>query len=132
MDLQKFDFKNSAARQMKLSDPTTDEALIGTDGNPIVFTLHGADTDVVQKAIKDYGNEKLRKGRKSQTVESAEGTASKILALATVNWTENFVINGELIPFNTANAEWLYNEYSWIKEQVDAFISLRSNFLPTA
>jgi len=132
MDFSDFNFKDSAAERMELTNPATDEVLRGDDGEPIWIELYGSDSDIFRSAVRAYGNKKLQKQSKKQTLEEIEETAAKILAQATKGWSGNFTVNGEAVPCSPKAAEKLYIEYTWIREQVDAFANERSNFLKSA
>lgn len=132
MDISKFNFKESAPGTMELTHPATEATLMGDDGKPITITLHGSDSNVFRAAVREYGNRKLAKGSKKQTMEELDQITVKILAKATVAWSDNLIVSGEHPECNVENAEKLYSEYSWIKEQVDAFVNERANFLTNA
>ena len=132
MDISNFNFKESGAEKMELLHPTTEEILRGDDGEPIWIELYGADSDIFRSAVRAYGNKKLQKGSKKQTMEEIEGTTARILAQATKSWSSNFVVNGEVLECTPKSAEWLYTEHNWIREQVDSFVNERSNFLKSA
>jgi len=132
MDFADLNFTNTPAQKMELTHPTTEEVLLGSDGNPIWIELYGSDSDVFRKSIREYGNRKLKKGTKKQTMEELEQTSSVLLARATKGWSNNFEVDGEKIKCSEKAAKELYADYSWIREQVDLFINERSNFLMTA
>ena len=132
MDLDKFNFKESPAQKMDLTNPVTEEILIDDSGQPIWIALYGADSDVFRKAMRAYGNKKLAKGSKKQTMEELEQISSKLLSKVTAGWSDQLIVNGEHPDCNEQSAAWLYAEYPWIREQVDAFVNERSNFLKSA
>jgi hypothetical protein len=132
MDLNDFNFKESSAQRMELLNPATEETLRGEDGEAIWIEVHSADSDMFRSAMRRYGNKKLQKGSKKQTVEEVEEVSCKILAEATSAWSNNLIVNGEHPECTAKNAEWLYEEYLWIREQVDKFVNERANFLTSA
>lgn len=133
MDFSKqFNFKAGQTSKMELRNPGTDEIIIGDDKKPVWIEVYGQDSDAFRNATRDYGNKKLQRGAKKQTMEEIEQTACKILGKSTVGWSNNFSLGGVKPEFSTDNAEQLYIDYPWIKEQVDAHVNDRANFLPTA
>lgn len=132
MDISNFNFKEATPAIMELCHPVTQETLKGDDDLPITITLHGSDSSVFRAAVREYGNRKLSKGAKKQTVEEIDQATTRILAKATVSWSDNFVVNGDALDCTMQNAEKIYADYSWIREQVDAFVNERANFLANA
>jgi hypothetical protein len=132
MDISKFNFKDGAAARMELCHPATGEVLKDDNGAAIWIDVYGSDSDVFRGALRSYGNKKLAKGSKKQTMEELEQVSSKILAKATAGWSDQLMVNGDFLPCTEQNAEWLYCEYPWIREQIDTFVNERSNFLKSA
>ena len=132
MDISNFNFKDSDAERLELTNPVTEETLLGDDGEPVWIELYSADSDIFRSAVRAYGNKKLQKGSKKQTLEEIEQTASKILAQATRAWSDNLIVNGVHPECSPKEAEKLYEEYTWIREQADGFANERGNFLKSA
>lgn len=137
MDLSnsQFDLTASADIPQKLTllDPRTGEELLDQDGKPVTITLLGRDSTVAKKESKRRSQEMLnravrqgatRKISVDETIESAVSLLSKL----TVSWS-GFSKNGQPYDFSPENAESLYSEFSWIREQVDEFVSDRQNFM---
>ena len=132
MDLNDFNFRESQAARMVLTNPVTEAELLGDDQKPVWIDLHGSDSPLFRRATRAYGNKKLQKQKQKQTIEEIEEVASRILAASTVAWSDNFVVNGERLECTPEKAEWLYTEFTWVREQVDAFVNERANFLASA
>jgi len=105
-------------------------------GDPIgaVIRVYGADSDAYKDKQLTQQRERLeklaRKGRvQPPTPEQLEQQSIELLAAATDGW-QGLEIGGKPVEFNRAAAVQLYGDYPWIREQVDAAIHDRANFLP--
>ena len=65
---------------------------------------------------------------KSATSEEFEAETIDILAKCTLSW-EKVVLEGKELPCTYENAKTVYTNFIWLREQVDAFINDRANFL---
>lgn len=103
------------------------------DGSPVTITLLGEDSDVVTKHNNAIANQFLRSatGGPAITAEASKDNELSKLAKATVSWN-GIVIDGEAVVCNEANAKALYRRFSWIRDQVRAFMGDRARFLPTS
>lgn len=129
--------KHSKGRVMNVEHPSTGEPLCDeVDGKKVMVTIQllSQDSDPYKAASKKAADRRLaqqlkRGGRKLQLSSTdLEADSLEILVASTVGW-ENVVLSGEALPFSTENARRLYRELPWIKEQADAFIGDRGNFL---
>lgn len=103
---------------------------------PVRILLRGKDSPEYRTAEHKIRNQRLKGvGRRgkivSVTAEALEMEATELMATCVVNW-ENVVIGGESIPFSKEAATKLIEDFPWIREQVDEFISDRANFLGDA
>lgn len=125
-DLSNFDTcaAGNEGAEMKLLNPETGEEL-----GP-VFVLAGADSDVYVSKQRKNINKRLRnkRGAKGIDAELIESEAIDLLAECTLNWRD-VVLDGETLPFSKNNARELYTRFPWIREQADAFIGDRANFI---
>ena len=129
MNLDKRNLAESSPEKLHLLDPITGVEAFDDDGKPVTIELYSADSDVFRKAIRKYGNKQLNeKQNRRKSMEEFEANSSKILAQATVGWSGLHEHDSELV-FNLGNAERLYMQYPWIREQVEEFINDRANFL---
>lgn len=132
MDLSKL---NTAAAdqgvEMVLRHPATDDALQTEGGQPISITLAGGDSERARKARNAAHNRRLQRMNKKLTAESLEAEGLDVLVACTLGW-QNIHFEGEDLAFSPDNARKLYKAVPWIREQVDAFIVDRANFLPSA
>lgn len=89
------------------------------------------DSDKYHQISMKLQNENIKYARKNRgktTAEKLSSDAIELLANVTVGW-DNIKINGEDLPFSLENARKLYEDYAFIKEQVDEFIGDRRNFI---
>lgn len=116
---------------MPIYNPGTGEPLMTDDGKAeIGIYLVGRDSKQYREAQRAITNRRLgRKGGAQLTAERLESEANEILAKCTVSWTKGIVFEGAELDFNYHNAKKLYDNLPWLKEQVDEFVSERSNFL---
>lgn len=126
MDLQSLKFNDETKFQLR--HPVTDEPLENDKGEPMLIGIVGTDSQTYRKLIRKLNEEKLKRRSKSVDLDKAEQEALDILVGCTTSF-ENIQVAGKAIKVD--EAESLYREYRWIKEQVDRAIGDRSNFLPT-
>ena len=62
----------------------------------------------------------------------AEADAIEVMAQCTLGWRGFLSPDGEPIEFSTDAARELYSRFPVIREQVDAFMTRRVNFLPVS
>jgi hypothetical protein len=114
---------------VELSGP--DEApLMNEDGSRMTITVLGADSDAAVKARNASVNKHLAKGARAKvTAESSQADGASYLAKLTVGW--NITMGGQKPAFSQDEAQKLYlnPRLAFIREQVDAAIAERSNFL---
>jgi hypothetical protein len=114
---------------VELSGP--DEApLINEDGSRMTITVLGADSDAAVKARNANVNRHLAKGARAKiTAESNLADGASFLAKLTVGW--NITMGGSKPTFGQDEAQKLYlnPRLAFIREQVDAAIAERTNFL---
>lgn len=130
MDLSKL---NSAEA---CDSGATYEVVHPSTGEPlgIKITLAGIDSKVYRDAQRKLSNKRLKqtfgKGvvNKTPTVEEFEAETVDILAKCTISW-ENVVWEGKDLPCNYDTAKMIYLNLIWLRDQVDAFINDRANFL---
>lgn len=142
MDLLDFDTKNAGARPLRLLHPATGEPL-GTEKEPSQVWLYGADSPEFERAQSVARLKVLQRKKKAgdlaemddqEIVEMAnemvsldEEKTSEILAAVTSKF-ENIEINGNPVTdFKKA-----YVGFKWLREQCDAHLSNRANFMPSA
>ena len=104
--------------------------LMNDDGSQMTLSLLGADSDIAVKAGHSQTNRRITQGPRAKiTAESMESDGTTLLARMTVGW--NITMGGVKPPFSTEDAKKLYAnpKLAFIREQADAFVADRKNFL---
>ena len=125
--MSKFDLSSldtsaaaEAGAELELLHPATGEGL------NMFVTLLGTDSASWRQAISRNLN---RRGSGKRTPEKAMEENIETYAACTVGF-RGVILDGQEIPFSHDNARMLYRRFPWMREQVDAFIGDRANFLP--
>lgn len=119
-------------KPMTLVHPHEGTELI-SDGKPMTIQLIGAKSRAFRAAINNQARiDANRRVKPLPSIEADEARSAKLLSHATVGW-DNITWEDEdgkpyLLPFSRENAEMLYKERSWVREQVDAFVAYEKNF----
>lgn len=125
MDLSRFDTKKAADEgfRLQLKDPL---------GQPtdIVIVVKGADSEQFQAAkVEALRRQAEQPKKRGVDYERIEAELIDLLVAVTVAW-ENVQLDGEALACTQDNARKLYRRFPWIREQVDAAIYDRANFIP--
>ena len=122
---------------------TCELAIYGPDGEPLTYddngtespctiTVVSADSADYQRVFKRQVTAKSRdmqkRGRAKITGDSVESDKIELLVACTKGW-KGFVMGDQPFPFTQANATRLYTQYPIIREQVEAGITDRGNFV---
>lgn len=96
----------------------------------------------MSKAVKNYGRQKFRefqlkeqqakrKGKPADemTLEEAEDLAIETAIVRVISW-RGITENGKDVPFTPENAERIFREHSWIRDQVMEESGQLLNFRP--
>lgn len=100
--------------------------------------LKGADSDTYQEAMREQLRRRsaaMNKARrlKMPDPEEIEGDALDLLIVSTIDWGSLELVGYKAdIVCSVSAARELYQKRPDIKEQVDAFVTERSNFLTSA
>jgi hypothetical protein len=131
MDLATLDIVKSAGEGavMEVVHPVEGTVLKDDNGQPITITLMGADSEKAKKRQRAEVNKRLKSGRNNKiTAEELEENGVNLLALCTLSWS-GIKLDGQLLECTAENAAMLYQRTPWLREQVDAFVGDRGNFL---
>jgi hypothetical protein len=101
--------------------------LRSSQGVRVTITIKGPDSDAHRAATRASINKRLANQRRKPTAEQLEQDTLDIFAAITVSW-EGLESGGEPVPCNRKNARTLYENYAFIKEQIDDALSNRVNF----
>ena len=131
MDIKAFDTRDRAAEGIEwaLKGPNGNEVL-GTDGQPVKFRTRGLDS------AQERGRIAKAKPVHERSDPEAYGSAlmrsdAKYLAEFLTGWTENFIYDGEPMPFNKSNAVEIMS-IPFIAAQQQEVLMERSNFMKKA
>jgi len=119
--------------EVSIYNPATNEDL------GLFITVLGKDSDEFQKVSRAQQKkrmEKMSKGGFRNTnipIESVEADGIQLLAAVTKSWRQGekqtVTVDGKELACNKDNAAALYERFPWIKEQVDAAVGDRANFI---
>lgn len=125
-------FKNTDGAWMDVVHPSTGVAFEGDNGEPVRIRLLSLQSDQCQKIVERLHNEREKKrlsNRKYyQTAEEAKEGLLQLLSAATLEF-ENLTYEGSPIV-GDAKIQKVYQEFPWLREQVERFVEDWGNFLP--
>lgn len=134
MDLSNFDtVEAERGATLIVDNPVTGEALIDEASNePVELELLGKDSTTYRERSHKVQTKRLNKsvrGGKFKVDQSGlEEDNLHMLVLCTVGW-KHMVIDGEELEYSIMNARTLYERCPWLREQAEAFINERCNFM---
>lgn len=148
MDLKDLDVINSSNEgfELRLLNPKTQAEL------NLCVTVLGKDSDVFRKLASDQNRKRLAKMTKGGAIrlgavsaEELDSDAVELLAACTVSWREvegypavddpagtvkpTWTIDGNEIVCTRATVISTYVRFPWIREQVEAAVGDRANFI---
>jgi hypothetical protein len=133
MDLANIDLQAAAEEgiEVKLQHPATGEYLLDEQGDHLIITVLGKDSEAWQNAAKRVNTRNANRYKGRNTPSAAlEAALYEILAESTVKWTKNIEFDGEPLKCTKDNAATLYEKRSWIAEQLmEAAADRNSYFL---
>ncbi|MFO1126374.1 MAG: hypothetical protein U1E25_14595 [Methylocystis sp.] len=121
-----------AGAEMKVLHPTSGAVLSQEDGQPIVITLVGEDSERFRRASRASLDRRLKRQSAGvsapPSAEELENNAIETLVACTIGWS-GIALDGKTLDCTPENARMIYKRLRWLREQVDAFINDRANFL---
>lgn len=121
MELFSLDLSKGAEAgyDLVLEHPVTGEELDG------VIRIRGDKSKVVQQFARKritamQARERIQKGKNKSTdltIEELEDMAVESAVIRVISW-KNIKLNGEELPFTKENAETVFKDYDWIRQQV--------------
>jgi len=112
--------------KLTLRHPVTDDL---TD---ITLTVTGSDSARYRKASHKVQNRSLSRGKFKVTAEKLESNSLEIIASCVVSWKnveDSDLFKKKNPECTTENVTLFFNKHKWAREQADAFIADRANFL---
>ena len=133
-----FDLQAAAEKGawLQLLHPVSGEELGVDAGKPTRILIKGADSMSYEEAaartvaMRSKTTNPKRKVTTKGLLDASNKLAkaqSEELAAVTMGW-EGIEWDGEVFEFSQENAEKLYNEYRWIRDQVMEFFGDRTNY----
>jgi hypothetical protein len=132
-DLSALDFSETAEQGAKLvlRDPISNEVLTDDAGNEQFIIFRGKDSITYQKTVNKITNAKFEKANRTRrligTAEESLNEEIELLAQAAISW--NVFIGGQKPECNVAEVRKLLTKLPPIREQAQAFVDNRANFL---
>lgn len=140
MDLSNLDTSAlaEAGAELLLTHPDTGEPLLDeATGESVTITVLGKDSKSYRQKSHELSSRQLNKrigaaqngqGKiKINTVE-LDNNVLELLAFSTREW-KHIQVGKQELPCTFDNAKMLYTRFPWIREQVDAFVADRANYL---
>lgn len=130
LDLSTLDTSQLADEgvDMPLRHFETREVLKNGDA-PITLRLLGNDGERFQENFRALLSRRMKEAPDKVDPERADDDAIDLLVASTVGWS-GIVVEGKEMAFTPANAKALYRRFKWIREQAEAFVARRANFIP--
>jgi len=131
MDLSSLDTSKACdeGSVMQLRHPGTGEPLENDDKSPMTLTLLGRDSPRFKAAQNARVNRRIQTAAPGTkiTAEAIDSDGVDLVVDATTGW--NVTIDGDKPEFTSASAKAAYIRFPWMREQADAWIANRANFL---
>jgi len=124
MSLDSIDIAETST--LTVLHPTTRRPLLRVDGQPMTIELYGEDSERYEREVRRSTNKRSRQ-RGTPTAEQISEQALRLLAALTAGWT----LEGDegAIPLTAESAYQQYRQRQWLREQVDAHVHDRANYL---
>lgn len=117
---------------MELRHPTTGAVLMQDDGEtPVSITLAGMDSTRFRRQQRINQDRRLKGQRRGVNSEEMENDNLDLLVACFIEWS-GIKWDGQLQVLTPATAKALLKRWAWAREQVDAFMGERANFLTTS
>lgn len=129
MDLAALDASKEDGALLALRHPGNGSVLKTADEKPISLTVVGTDSEIYRSAMRALTNKRLTQVRRDPvTAEEIESEATSMLANCVTGWS-GIVLDGQPLQFSKANVVVIFSRLRWVREQVEAFVNDRANFV---
>jgi len=116
---------NEDGSEMPVLHPVTMEPLLDENGQAATIRLAGMDSAAYRKATNAITNKRIKGGKLVKfTAERIESDALDLICECTLQWS-GITVDGE-VP---KTAKELYSGRKWLRDQADAWIHDRANYL---
>ena len=119
------------AAKVTIFHPVNDVPLVDDNDNEIFVEVYGENSEQYKSVLRNQKDRALTKaqrmGKVTITAALQEKNATELLAQCIKSW--NITVRGETPGTDTASVEAVFNEFPWIKTQVEAGIFNQKNFM---
>jgi len=117
---------------VELVHPSTGETLTNEDGSSMTITVHGPYSSTYKTVSHAQQNKRLMKaqrtgGKMNLTAEEIESASLDLLVKCTEGW--NLTLDKKPEDFSQDKVRQVYQDYPWVREQVDAVFGDTRAFL---
>lgn len=120
---------------MPILTPGSGMVVLDPENVPMSLRLVGQDSEIYRRltraAIMERATKSSTTGISDTTVDEIQARSIDILVACTIGWNM-WDTDGNRVPFSADGVRALYEGYPSIKDQADAFIVTRANFLPAS
>lgn len=130
MDLAGLDFstKSENFADMIVIHPVTQEEMVAADGQPVTITLLGMESAVAKRMTKARAQKQLNSRKNKVDIDEARAFTTSLQAKLIVK-SHGLAENGqELDMTDPSVATDVLTRFSWLREQIDEFVTDRGNF----
>jgi hypothetical protein len=138
-DLASIDTKKLSESGAPLAIKKLDGSpLLDRNGSPVTILLLGPDSAKYRALTRENVRRRLERRATGAApiteaeIDEVERDTLEILAVCTVGWKGVYTPEGDEIACSADNARALYENYPVVREQVDAFVGNRANFIPAS
>lgn len=127
MDLANLDVKKAAneGSVLELLHPVTSEVVRDEKDKPFSLTLIGSDSDAFKRSMRRNVEKRMNNKSKKVDLDSSEMDGINILASCTTDCY--LILNGKKV--DAKDIAEVYKDFPWVREQAEAFINDRANFI---
>ena len=125
--------------RLVLLHPSTHQPLVDANGEGAYLDLYSTDSEPAQRHARGVTKRRLALQQASQgravrlSAEEIEAERIEILVALTAGWRLVGLDGTHLdVPFSQADARSLYADMLWVRDQAEAFVGDRANFLPAS
>lgn len=113
---------------------STNEVLLDENDKPITIEVYGRPSKFFRKMELEFEREQFeglqnrrrKRGEPDITIDEVKEKADYMLASSIKSWTLDFGNGVE--PLDVENVLRIFEDYYWIKEQIDYEVNLKENF----